>query len=300
MKERLILDCDPGIDDALALMCVLAPDRAFDVLGVTAVAGNMPLETTVANARALTAFLGKPNLPVLAGAARPLRRPSLTPATGIHGENGLGGWQADMTGPSDPGEDAAGFIAAAAQPGPVTLCPIGPMTTIAQALGHAPSIAAGIDRIIFMGGAAFVPGNVTAAAEFNVWADPDAAAMVLSAPVAKVMIGLDVTLQVAADDTWIRALADGGTVGQAAATMLAGYNSASKALHDPCVPVYLEKPGLFDGVRCSVRVETAEGGDYGRTVAEPDTEGDTLVLTEVDADGVRAHVAAAIRALDGF
>ena len=298
-RPQVIVDCDPGVDDAIALMCALAPDRRYTMRAVTAVAGNMPLPVTFANARALTAFLGRPELPVLAGADRPLLRQATEDAVDIHGGNGLGGWEAEAPATPASAESAVDFIADACRAGPVTLCPVGPLTTIAQVFQRAPETVGRIPRIVLMGGAAFVPGNVTETAEFNIWADPDAAAQVFAAPVEKVMIGLDVTLQVAADDAWIAGLAaSGGRCGQAAASMLGGYKSHSKALHDPCVPVFLERPDLFGGARCTVRVETGPGPDYGRTVATPDAAGDTLVLTEVDAAAVRDHVAAAIAALD--
>jgi len=296
---KVIVDCDPGVDDAIALMCALAPARDFSLLAVTAVAGNMPLPVTFENARLLTAFLGRPDLPVFAGADRPLVREATRDAVDIHGGNGLGGWEAGVPVPPASGRSAADFIVGACRSEPVTLCPVGPLTTIAQVLQRAPDLAGKLPRVVLMGGAGFVPGNVTEAAEFNIWADPDAAALVFAAPVEKVMIGLDVTLQVAADEAWIAGLsARGGRYGMAAAAMLGGYKSRSKALHDPCVPVYLERPDLFDGERCRVEVVTTPGPDYGRTIATPDAAGDTLVLTKVDAAAVRQHVADAIAALD--
>ena len=298
-RPRVVLDCDPGVDDAIALMCALAPGRSFELVGVSAVAGNMPLDVTLSNARTLTAFLGNSDLPVRAGADRPLVREPTQDAIDIHGGNGLGGWTGPRVATDTDPQSAVDFIVSACRAGPVTLGPIGPLTTIAHLFQQAPQVTDSIDRIVLMGGAAFVPGNVTSAAEFNIWADPDAAAIVFAAPVPKVMIGLDVTLQVAADDAWIDALsASGGRCGMAAAEMLRGYKSRSKALHDPCVPVYLDRPELFSGQRCRVHVVTETGDTYGRTVAEPDEHGDTLVLTRVDADGVRAHVAEAILRFD--
>ena len=299
-RSRVIIDCDPGIDDAIALMVAAAPGAGFDLIGVTAVAGNLPLSDTFRNARALMAFLDRHDIPVLAGADRPLVRDAVPAIHHIHGKNGLGGYELDLTIASTSTKSAADHIIEACSQGPVTLCPIGPLTTIAQVLTEAPAVLRAIDRIVLMGGAAFVPGNVTQAAEFNIWADPHAAAVVFDAPIEKVMIGLDVTLQVGAGQSWIEDLAkQANPTGLAAAAMLRGYNSGSMALHDPCVPVYLDRPDMFDGRRCRISVGTDTDQDFGRTFATPDPQGDTIVLTEVDADAVRAHVAHAILTFDG-
>ncbi len=296
-RSRVIIDCDPGIDDAIALMVASSPLSGFDLIGVTAVAGNLPLEDTFRNARALMAFLNRYDIPVHAGADRPLRRAPVPAIHHIHGSNGLGGFELPDHTALEREESAVQHILTACAKGPVTLCPIGPLTTVARLLTDMPHVLSAIDRIVLMGGAAFVPGNVTATAEFNIWADPHAAAVVFDAPVEKVMIGLDVTTQVGADPSWIEEL--GRTThrwGHAAAEMLRGYNSGSMALHDPCVPVYLDRQDLFDGTRCRVAVGTEDGEDFGRTLASPDPSGDTIVLTAVDADAVRAHVANAILA----
>ena len=296
-RPRVIIDCDPGIDDAIALMVASAPTAGFDLVAVTAVAGNLPLEDTFRNARALMAFLDRHDMPVHAGADRPLCRAPVPAIHHIHGSNGLGGYDLpDHTAPA-AAESAVQHILAACAKGPITLCPIGPLTTLARLLSEAPEVVSAIDRIVLMGGAAFVPGNVSQTAEFNIWADSHAAAVVFDAPVEKVMIGLDVTTRVGADPAWIEELGQTGhRWGHAAAEMLRGYNSGSMALHDPCVPVYLDRPDLFVGTRCRVTVGTEDGADFGRTVATPDPSGDTVVLTGVDADAVRAHVARAILA----
>lgn len=294
-RSRVIIDCDPGVDDAIALMVAAAPSSGFDLVGVTAVAGNLRLDDTFRNARALMAFLGRHDMPVHAGAARPLRRDPVPAIHHIHGRNGLGGFDPGMPAATAHDGSAIDHILTACSKGPVTLCPIGPLTTIAQLLTEAPDAAASIDRIVLMGGAAFVDGNVTDRAEFNIWADPHAAAIVFDAPIDKVMIGLDVTLQVGAEPAWIDALdVTGHRWGAAAAAMLRGYNSGSMALHDPCVPVFLDRPDLFGGRRCRVTIDTEHGAGFGQTVASPDPTGNTLVLTEVDAQAVRAHVADAI------
>lgn len=294
-RPRVIIDCDPGVDDAIALMVAASASAEFDLVGVTAVAGNLPLADTHRNARDLMAFLAGRAADVYPGASRPLARDPVPAIHHIHGSNGLGGCRLPAAPDAAASIGAVDFIAQACSEGPVTLCPIGPLTTIAQLLTDVPDAISAIDRIVLMGGAAFVPGNVTDAAEFNIWADPHAAEIVFAAPVPKVMIGLDVTLQVGADPAWIDGLAGiDHPRSRAAAEMLRGYNSGSMALHDPCVPVYLDRPAFFSGTRCRVSVLTEEGPDFGRTVAAADPAGDTLVLTGVDADAVRKHVARAI------
>lgn len=299
-RARVVIDCDPGVDDAIALMVAGSPLAGFDLAGVTAVAGNLPLADTFRNARALMNFLGRADVPVRAGADAPLVRDPVPAIHHIHGRNGLGGFDLPEAQSPAPKQTAVDFLRAVCSEGTVTLCPIGPLTTVAQLLSTAPEVLSSIDRIVLMGGAAFVGGNVTESAEFNIWADPHAAAVVFNAAVEKVMIGLDVTLQVPADPAWVESLAGNRhRWGDAAAAMLRGYNSGSMALHDPCVPVYLDRPEFFGGTRCKVTVRTDAGQDFGRTVAAADPAGDTLVLTEVDADAVRQHVVAAILASDG-
>ncbi|WP_425403289.1 nucleoside hydrolase [Hwanghaeella sp.] len=299
-RPRVIIDCDPGVDDAIALMVAAAPTAGFELAGVTAVAGNLPLDDTFRNARSLMAFLGKHDVPVHAGAARPLQRDPVPAIHHIHGWNGLGGLELAVPASSARRGSAIDHILEVCAEGPVTLCPIGPLTTVARLLEEAPEVASSIERVVLMGGAAFVPGNVTDTAEFNIWADPHAAAVVFDAQIEKVMIGLDVTMQVGADPTWIDALDEAKhRWGTAAAHMLRGYNSGSMALHDPCVPVYLDRPDYFNGRRCSVSIDTEESTRFGQSVANPDPQGNTLVLTEVDPDAVRAHVAAAILSASG-
>jgi purine nucleosidase len=183
-RQDIIIDCDPGQDDSVAILLALAASDALRVVGITAVAGNVPVERTAANARMMRDLGGRPDVPVYAGCARPLVRPPVT-AEHVHGDTGVAG--ADLPEPTSPlaSGHAVDFIVATVMSAParsITLCPLGPLTNVAVALRREPRLAARLGRIVLMGGA-MAGGNVTAAAEFNIFADPHAAAIVLGARV---------------------------------------------------------------------------------------------------------------------
>ncbi len=178
MTRNIIIDTDPGQDDAVAILLALASPDEIEVLGITAVAGNVPLPLTARNARKVCELAGRRDVRVFAGHDRPLKR-ALVTAEHVHGKTGLDG--VALPDPSMPLQDGpCGGLhrrdAAAEPPGAVTLCPLGPLTNIAAALERAPDIAARIAEIVLMGGAYFEVGNVTPAAEFNIYVDPEAAA----------------------------------------------------------------------------------------------------------------------------
>ena len=298
--RAVIIDCDPGQDDAVALLLALASPDELDLLGVTCVAGNVPLALTQRNARIIVELSGRTDVPVHAGCDRPLMR-RLTTGETAHGTTGLDGY--DWRAPSLPLADghAVDFIVdrcLAAEDASVTLCPIGPMTNIALALVKDSRIVPKIREIAFMGGAALVPGNRTPMAETNVYNDPHAAQIVLQSGAPCVMFGLDVTLQAITTPARlerIRALAS--PVSEAVVGMLSfyaernteRYGGPAGPLHDPCVVAYLLQPSLFDGRECHVAVETASELTLGRTVA--DWNGVTgaapncRVMNRIDADG---------------
>ena len=223
----VIIDCDPGQDDAVALLLALASPDDLDVLGITCVAGNVPLELTQRNARTIVALAGRPDVPVHAGCPRPILRPLVT-AERVHGKTGLDGYDWDE--PATPLADghAVDFIVAtclAAGDRAITLCPLGPMTNIAQAIVQAPAILPKLREIAFMGGAALGPGNVTASAEFNIYTDPHAAQIVLGSGVPLTMFGLDVTHQAITTPARHRAIrAIGSPVSDAVSGMLSFYD----------------------------------------------------------------------------
>jgi purine nucleosidase len=296
--EPVIIDCDPGQDDAVALLLALASPEELEVLAVTAVSGNVPLELTSLNARKIVELAGWSDVPVYAGCDRPLIRSPVT-AEHVHGRTGIDG--SDLPEPATelaPGHavDAIVETLRAHPAGTVTLCAVGPLTNIAMALRMAPEIAERMKRIVLMGGAAG-RGNVTPSAEFNIYADPHAADVVFRSGVPIVMHGLDVTHQALVTSERLAAIAALDTpVSRAVAGMLDFYGGRSRQrggegapLHDPCAVAYLLDPGLFRGRESHVAVETAGEHTVGRTVVDRSGRGDeasnATVIDEVDADG---------------
>ncbi|PZV02867.1 MAG: nucleoside hydrolase [Leptolyngbya sp.] len=301
LPRPLIIDCDPGVDDAIALLLALASPAEFDLLGITTVAGNVPLTLTAANARRICQLAQRPDVPVYAGCPRPLLR-SLTTAEDIHGATGLQG--ADLPEPTMPlqAQHAVAFLIEQLTTTsiPITLATLGPLTNLAVALIQCPAIAQGIDQVVMMGGA-LGGGNITTAAEFNIYVDPHAAKVVVDAGLPLTMIGLDVTHQVVTTSDRLAALEALGTpVGKAAAGMLRYYGQldveryglAAPPLHDPCVIAYLLRPDLFTGRPMRLAIETEGTLCLGRTVANghptPAAPANATVLETADADGIYA------------
>ncbi len=301
----IIIDCDPGQDDAIALLMALASPDELDLLGVTCVAGNVPLPLTTRNARIVMELSGRRDVPIYAGCARPLLRP-LSTAERRHGKTGLDGY--DWPEPTLPlaEKHAVDFIVEtclAAEDGAITLCPIGPMTNIATAIAKEPRILPKLREIAFMGGAALIPGNVTPVAEFNIHTDPHAARIVLESGAKLTMFGLDVTYKAITTPARLQAIREIGTpVAKAAAAMLTFYDRTDierfgvpgGPLHDPCVIAYLLRPALFSGKDCFVTVETESALTMGQIVADwwgvtgkPPT---CRVITGIDADGYYALI----------
>jgi purine nucleosidase len=292
----VVIDCDPGQDDAVALMLALA-SAELQVLGVTTVAGNVAVERTSANARRIVELVGRPDVPVFAGCERPLRRPWVG-AAHIHGESGLEGL--DLPAPRhpvDPRHAVDALIEICRGRDGVTLCTLGPLTNVATALARAPDIARRLARIVMMGGARR-GGNVTPVAEFNVHADPDAAARVFGCGAPIVMIGLDVTHQALMTPARVQALRSrGGRAGAAAAALYdfpsrfwpERYGGPGLPLHDPCVIAYVLRPELFGGKACAVAVETESDLTRGQTVVDwwqrTGRAANAEVLDRIDADG---------------
>lgn len=268
-KHTIILDCDPGVDDALALMLALASPEAIEIAGITTVAGNVSLDDVTRNARGLLALAGRSDIPLHAGCARPLMR-AVGHRAVVHGEHGLGG----VLLPHDAVDVAPGhavdFIidTVMANPGRITLCPIGPMTNVALAMVKEPRLAENLREIVFMGGSAFGPGNTTASAEFNFYVDPHAAQIMLSSGARMTMFGLDVTSKVAADPALLAQLESiPGDRAKALVRMMIAYAKGDPCLHDPCVIAWLIDPSLFSGIDALVDVECVPGSNYGRSVA---------------------------------
>lgn len=296
--HKIILDCDPGQDDAVALLLALASPDELEVLAVTTVAGNVPLALTTRNARQVVELAGA-RVPVHAGCPRPILRP-LETAEYVHGETGLNGAVLpEPTLPPAPGHavDVIVELVMAHPPGAITLCPIGPLTNVALAIVKEPAIVPRLRRIVLMGGAIEL-GNVTAAAEFNIHVDPHAARVVFEAGAPIVMLGLDVTHKALVTDARLAAIGAIGTpVARACVGLLDFFNRYDREryaipgapLHDPCVVAWLLRPELFAGRERRVEVETEGTHAVGRTVVDwwqrSPLPANALVINDVDADG---------------
>jgi purine nucleosidase len=268
--RKIIIDCDPGIDDAIALLLALASPQEIDIHAITTVVGNRTVAQTELNARRILSLANRGDIPVYRGCERFLMREPLNHQSS-HGDDGLGdiGLDApDFSGRPEHAVDALIDVVNAA-PGEVTICAIGPLTNIALALIKAPEIAARIHSLVFMGGAAFCPGNMTSQAEFNIWCDPHAAQIVLSAGIPMVMFGLDVTnkcrIVPALRDLLVQQKPE---TARKLAGMLDSYARGDTALHDACVIAHLIDATLFSGVDAHVSVDCTDGPCQGRTVAD--------------------------------
>jgi purine nucleosidase len=294
---RLIVDCDPGVDDAIALLLAFGFD--LPLLGITTVAGNVPLSLTFANARKIAAIAQRAHIPIYAGCPRPLLRPLAT-AEDIHGATGLQGAVLPEPTATVEGKHAVDFLIAQllTATAPITLAYLGPLTNLAVALIKCPQITQNIEQLVIMGGAVG-QGNITPSAEFNIYVDPHAAQVVLSAGIATTLITLDTTHQVLTTPERLQAIRDlANPLSEAAAGMLSFYGQseldrygfAGPPLHDPCVIAYLLKPELFTCRRAQVQVETNGVHTLGRTVVDWHSEtakaSSVQVVDTVDAEGV--------------
>jgi purine nucleosidase len=279
MKHRIIIDTDPGQDDAVAILLALASPEEIEVMGIVAVAGNVSLAQNAKNARKIVELAGRADIPVYAGCERPIKRRLVT-AEHVHGDTGLNG--PDLPEPKTAlqpqhGVDFLVETLLREPAGTVTLATLGPLTNIAVAMIKAPAIIARIKRIVMMGGAYFEVGNITPTAEFNIYVDPEAADVVLRSGVDIVMVPLDVTHQVLATKERIAAIqANGNAASRAVTAMLEfserfdldKYGWAGAPLHDPCVMAYLIDPTLFEGRHINVSIETGSELTVGMTVAD--------------------------------
>lgn len=298
-RTRIIIDTDPGQDDAVAILLALAERERLDLVGITTVAGNVPLPLTTANALRILELARREDVPVFAGASQPLLR-ALWTGESICGADGLDG--AALPPPRIAAQDrhAVMFLIdtlRTAAERSVTLCPVGPLTNIALAFAQEPSLAAKVERIVLMGGARDL-GNITPAAEFNFFVDPHAAAMVLRLPVPIVMFGLHATHQAMGTPERIDRIAALGTpVARAVRGMLGRprrggidrFGVPGHPLHDPCVIAYLLWPDLFKGRDCHVQIETATESTMGRSTIDwwgsQKQTPNAHVIGHVDADG---------------
>lgn len=293
----ILIDCDPGIDDALALF-LAAGSAELQLRGVTTVAGNRPVDITALNACRVLDLAGLDAVPVFAGCARPMAHADAR-CNDVHGLDGLGG--VELPARRVPSaEHATTFILRSlleAPAGTLAIVATGPLSNLALVEILHPGVLRRARSVHVMGGAAFCAGNITPSAEFNFFADPIAAQVVMTSGAKVHLFGLDVTSRAVMSEAWIESLARLETrCGAAAHAMLKAYAALDPLLHDACPVAHLIEPGLFAGRRCRVNVEWRPGADEGRSMVE--TEGDAkavdaddiVVYTEVDNDALLALV----------
>jgi len=302
-RRSLIIDCDPGVDDGVALLLAFAARHELNLLGITTVAGNVGAALTARNACIIREIAACEDIPVHAGGERPLQREPVE-ASHFHGESGLGNLPlfAPRCGPSSVG--AVEFLLATlegAAERSITLVATGPLTNIASALLQRPHIAGAIGEIALMGGARSEGGNITASAEYNIYADPHAAQVIFGSDIPVLAFGLDVTHQVRATPPRIASLQQlGNPSGMAAANLLQfasqlpanGPPEVGSPLHDPCPIAWLLQPELFEFKSCYVDVETNSPLTLGHTAVEfrpsPSRPQNVRWAIKADADGIFA------------
>ncbi|EAR51398.1 inosine-uridine preferring nucleoside hydrolase [Oceanicola granulosus HTCC2516] len=299
MARKIIIDTDPGQDDAVAILLALASPEDVDLLGITAVAGNVPLPLTERNARIVCELAGRPDVKVFAGCDAPLERPLVT-AEHVHGKTGLDGPPMDEPTMPLQAQHAVDFITETLRrepAGSVTLCPLGPLTNIAAALQRAPEIAERVQEIVLMGGAYFEVGNITPAAEFNIYVDPEAADIVFHSGIPLTVVPLDTTHKALTTKPRIDAFRAMGTkVGDSVAAWtdfferfdMEKYGAEGAPLHDPCVIAHLIDPTLMTGRHVNVEIETSSELTLGMTVADwwrvTDRAPNATFMGDIDAE----------------
>lgn len=294
--KKIIIDTDPGQDDAVAILLALASPE-LEVMGITCVAGNVPLPLTTLNARKVVDLSGKDVL-IYAGCDTPVDRPLVT-AEHVHGRTGLDG--PELPDPIARLEDAhaVDFIIETAKSNPgLTLCPLGPLTNISAALTRAPEIASSIQKIVLMGGGYFEQGNITPSAEFNIYVDPTAADIVIGSGIPITILPLDCTHGALTTRPRVEAFrALGNRAGVAVAELTdfferydkAKYGSDGAPLHDPCVIAWLLRPELFESRHVHVAIDTREGMTLGATIVDywrvTNRKPNATWVRSLDADG---------------
>ena len=309
MPEPLIIDCDPGIDDAIAILLALASPEV-DVLAITTVAGNVPLHHTTANAQRVLDLARRTDIPVAAGADRPLVYVPAEDSSSTHGETGLDG--SELRGPScqPVTEHAVDLIARLAQerPGEITLVAVGPLTNVALLAAMHPAAYAALRRVVIMGGAAS-GGNMSPFAEFNVWFDPEAAQRVLNSGQDLTLVGLDVTRQAILTAADIDQLEQLPVIGAAVGGMLrfymrkhvAWYGKEIVYQHDSLALAYVLDPSLLAMVYCHIEVDTSPGPARGATLVDPlhvfGGSANAHWANGIDVEGFRALLLSRLSAL---
>ena len=296
--RKIIIDTDPGQDDAVAILLALASPKEIEVLGICAVAGNVPLELTEKNARIVCELANREDIPVFAGCSKPIDRALIT-AEHVHGRTGLDG--PNLRDPIMPlqKKHAVEFIIDSIRnspPNTISLCCLGPLTNLATAVQFAPDIIGRIKELILMGGAYFEVGNITPTAEFNIFVDPTAAKIVFNSGIKMTVLPLDVTHKAIVTKERNEAFRQlNNKVGKAVAEMTdyferfdkEKYGSDGAPLHDPCVIAFLIQPELFKGRYINVEIETSSELTMGMTVADwwyvTDRTKNATFINDIDA-----------------
>jgi len=272
VSTKIVIDCDPGHDDAMAILLALASPEV-ELIGVTTVAGNQTLDKTTRNALVTLEIAGRPEIPVAAGADAPLVR-TLRTAAHVHGESGLEGPELPVPSAAPVDAHAADFLAELIEPG-VVLVPTGPLTNVALMLERHPDVRDRLERIVWMGGA-IAEGNVTPAAEFNAFVDPEAAAAVFGSGIPVTMIGLDITHKALFGPAHAERLRDAGRAGRFVAELAdfflefhrQRYRFDGAPIHDAMAVAHVIDPTLVETLSCNVEIETQSEFCDGRTVVD--------------------------------
>ena len=279
MARKIIIDTDPGQDDAVAILTALASPEDFEVLGIVAVAGNVPLPLATVNARKIVELTGRTDVPIYAGSVRPMRR-TLVTAEYVHGKTGLDGPTLPEPRIAVEIQHGVDFIIETLRSHPaksITLCALGPLTNLAMAFVKAPDIVERVAEIVMMGGGFFEGGNTTPAAEFNIYVDPEAADVVMRSGIPITVVPLDLSHQMLSTHERVEAFrALGNRAGIATAQMLEFFERFDEQkygwhggpLHDPCVIAHLIDPTLFTGKFINVTIEVSSELTMGMTVAD--------------------------------
>ncbi|MDB5552613.1 MAG: nucleoside hydrolase [Rhizobium sp.] len=297
--RKIIIDTDPGQDDAFAILFALGSPRELEVVGITTVGGNVPLRLTALNALKVVELAGRPDIPVYAGCPAPMVRPLMT-AEYVHGETGLDG--AELPEPVTPlqSEHAVNYIVRTimeAPEGDITVCTLGPMTNLAMAMTMEPRIIPRIREVVLMGGGFFEGGNATPAAEFNIYVDPHAAHKVFASGVPVTMAGIDCTYTAQMTPEWLDRLRATGSRAAIEAANLADFfrqygshkfPTEARPIHDACVTGYLLAPEIFEQKQCHVTVDISSPVTIGMTVVDwwhvTGQERNCNVLRRIDPD----------------
>ena len=308
---RVVIDTDPGIDDAAAILLALANPEKINLLGLTTVAGNVALAKTTRNALRIRELAGL-DIPVAAGARDALIRPvgERSDAESVHGEDGLGGWKLAEAGGEPLAQHAVDFIARLSDDGPLTIVGIGPLTNVALLLARYPEVVERIDRFVIMGGAR-LEGNASAAAEFNIWLDPEAAARVFASGIPITMFPLDITRQALMTRDEVEELSCTGEIGRVLAGLIHFYDMEEHdpqfgellaPLHDVLTTLHLTYPEAMTYVDASITVDCGDSISRGATLVNTSDRGGNVknasVGVHLDRDRFARVLIDSVRSLD--